>query len=51
MIRSIRNKGLRRLYEVGRLAGCEAEHVFKLRDILAWLDAARTVADVNVPEL
>jgi toxin HigB-1 len=30
---------------------CSAEHVVKLRDILARLDAARTVADMDLPGL
>ena len=49
MIRSIRHKGLRRLYEDDDPRGVFAEHVVKLRDILARLDAARVVADIDVP--
>jgi toxin HigB-1 len=49
MISSIRHKGLKRLYEVDDARGVMAEHVAKLRDILARLDAARTVADMDVP--
>jgi len=49
MIRSIRHKGLQRLYEDDDPRGVRAEHVTKLRDILARLDAAATVADMNVP--
>ena len=49
MIRSIRHKGLKRLYEDDDPRGVHAEHTVKLGDILARLDAARTVADMNMP--
>lgn len=49
MIRSIRHKGLKLLQEDDDMRGVIAEHVSKLRDILARLDAAATVADVAVP--
>ena len=49
MIRSIRHRGLRRLYEANDSRGVMAEHVEKLRDILARLDAARVVADMDLP--
>ena len=49
MIRSIRHKGLKRLYKNDDRRGVIAEHLVKLRDILARLDAARTIADMDVP--
>jgi|ERR1019366_1689854 proteic killer suppression protein len=49
MVRSIRHKGLKRLYEDDDPRGVMAEHVVKLRDILARPDAGRTVADMDVP--
>jgi toxin HigB-1 len=49
MIRSIRHKGLRRLYEDDDPRSLIAEHEVKLRDILARLDAATTVADLDLP--
>jgi proteic killer suppression protein len=49
MIRSIRHKGLKRLYEDDDPRGVIAEHVVKLRDILVRLDAAGTVADMDLP--
>ncbi len=49
MIRSIRHKGLKRLYEDDNPRGVIAEHAVKLRDILARLDAARAVADMDLP--
>ena len=49
MIRSIRHKGLKRLYEDDDPRGVMREHTVKLRDILARLDAAGTVADMDLP--
>ena len=49
MIRSIRHKGLKRLHEYDDPRSVIAEHVLKLRDILARLDAARTAADMDMP--
>jgi proteic killer suppression protein len=49
MIHSIRHKGLRRLYEEDDARGVIPEHAEKLRDILARLDAARSVADLDLP--
>jgi len=51
MIRSIRHKGLKRLHEDDDPRGVFAEHVVKLRDIFARLDAARVVADMDMPGL
>jgi len=49
VIRSIRHKGLKRLHEEDDPRGVIAEHAQKLRDILARLDAAGTVADLDMP--
>lgn len=49
MVRSIRHRGLKRLHEDDDPRGVIAEHVIKLRDILARLDAARTIADMDLP--
>ena len=49
MIQSIRHKGLRRLHEDDDARGVLAEHAEKLRDILARLDAARKVGDMDLP--
>ena len=51
MIRTIRHKGLKRLYEGDDPRGVIAEHSDKLRDILARLDAVLTVSDMDVPGL
>jgi toxin HigB-1 len=49
VIRSIRHKGLKRLYEEGDPRGVISEHAEKLRDILARLDAASDASDLNLP--
>jgi len=49
MIQSIRHKGLKRLYHHNDSRGVTSEHTAKLRDILARLDAASTVADMDLP--
>ena len=49
MIRSIRHKGLRRLYDDDDPRGVMREHTEKLSDILARLDAAAEVADMDLP--
>ena len=49
MIKSIRRKGLKRLFEDDDLRGVNPEHVDKLRDILATLHAAPTVTHMDLP--
>jgi toxin HigB-1 len=49
VIRSIRHKGLKGLYEDDNPRGVIREHITKLRDILARLDSARNTADMNLP--
>jgi proteic killer suppression protein len=49
LIQSIRHKGLKRFYEDDDARGVNAEHVDKLADILARLDAALRVEDLDLP--
>jgi proteic killer suppression protein len=49
MIQSFRHKGLKRLYEDDDPRGVAAEHLTKLRNILARLDAAGSIEDMNLP--
>jgi proteic killer suppression protein len=49
MIRSIRHKGLKRLYEDDDRRGIVNQHVERLRDILSRLDASNTPADMDLP--
>jgi proteic killer suppression protein len=49
MIKTIRHKGLKRLFEQDDPSGVNPEHADKLRDILATLHAAPTVAHMDLP--
>ena len=49
MVRTVRHKGLRRLFEQDDASGVIPEHADKLRDILATLHAAPTVAHMDLP--
>jgi len=49
MIQSFRHKGSKRLYKDDDPRGVMAEHLTKLRNILARLDAAGSVEDMNLP--
>jgi proteic killer suppression protein len=49
VILSIRHKGLKRLYEDDDSRGVSRDHLEKLRDILARLDAAVSPADMDLP--
>ena len=49
MIRTIRHKGLRRLFEQDDPRGVNQEHVGKLQNILATLHAAPTIAHMDLP--
>ena len=49
MIRTIRHKGLKRLFEQDDPRSVNPEHVGRLRDILATLHAAPTVAHMDLP--
>ena len=49
MIKSIRHKGLRRLYETGSTSGVQATHVKRLRMQLAALESAHAIEDMDIP--
>jgi proteic killer suppression protein len=49
MIQSIRHKGLKRLHEADDPRGVLGEHAEELRDILARLDVATEVSDLDLP--
>ena len=51
MIRTIRHKGLKRLFEHDDPSGVNPQHAQTLRDILVTLDVAPTLAHVNQPGL
>jgi proteic killer suppression protein len=49
VIRSIRHKGLKRLYEGDDHRGVLNQHAERLRDILVRLEASTSVADMDLP--
>jgi len=49
VIKSIRHKGLAKLFETGGAAGVQARHVKRLRLQLAALDSAHTIDDMDIP--
>lgn len=49
VIKSIKHKGLRKLFLTGSTAGIVAAHSQKLKDILDLLDAAHDIRDMNFP--
>jgi len=49
VIRGFRHKGLRRFYEAGRVAGIQPHHAKRLRMLLAALDSASAIGDMDVP--
>jgi toxin HigB-1 len=51
VIQSFRHKGLRRFYESGSAAGIQPKHAKRLRMLLAALDTAQAIADMDIPGL
>ena len=51
MIKKIKHKGLKRLFESGSSAGINPQHVARLRQILALLETAETLDDMDLPGL
>ncbi|MFD2190726.1 type II toxin-antitoxin system RelE/ParE family toxin [Pistricoccus aurantiacus] len=49
MIKKIKHKGLKRLYEKGQRQDVQPNHVEDLEDILAALDAASNPRQMNLP--
>jgi proteic killer suppression protein len=49
MTRQLAHKGLKRLYEDDDPRGVNGQHVEKLRDILARLDVASAITDMELP--
>jgi proteic killer suppression protein len=48
MIQSFRHKGLKRFYETGSLSGIQPKHAKRLRLLLAALDTATAVGDMDI---
>jgi len=51
MIRSFKHKGLRKFHQTGSVAGIQAVHQQRLRMMLAALDTAAVIEDMDVPGL
>ena len=51
MIKSFTHKGLEKFYTTGNQAGIQAIHAKKLQLILAMLNDAQSIDDVNAPAL
>jgi proteic killer suppression protein len=49
VIQSFRHKGLRKFFESGSAAGIQPHHSKRLRMLLAALDTALSIEDMNVP--
>lgn len=49
VIQSFRHKGLRKFFESGNAAGIQPHHAKRLRMLLAALDTALNIEDINVP--
>ncbi|MDP9139273.1 MAG: type II toxin-antitoxin system RelE/ParE family toxin [Pseudomonadota bacterium] len=49
MIKSFRHKGLRKFFESGSAAGIQPPHAPRLRMLLAALDTAESLDDMDVP--
>jgi len=51
MIQNFRHKGLKKLFEKGISSGVSANHLKRLKFILALLETAQTVEDMDLPGL
>jgi proteic killer suppression protein len=49
MIQSFRHKGLSKFFESGSIAGIQPHHAMRLRMLLAALDTAQSIEDMNIP--
>jgi proteic killer suppression protein len=49
VIKSFRHKGLKKFFESGSAAGIQPHHARRLRMLLAALDTAQSIEDMNVP--
>lgn len=51
MIQKFKHRGLKRLFESGITSGVDPQHVDRIRKILALLETAETLEDVDLPGL
>lgn len=51
MIKSFKHKGLKKLFETGKISGVNPQHSERLRKILALLETSETIEDMDLPGL
>ena len=51
MIKKFKHKGLRKLFESGEASGIQPQHTTRLRQILALLETAESIGDMDLPGL
>ena len=51
MIKKFKHKGLRKLFESGIVSGIQPKHAIRLRQILALLETADSIEDMDLPGL
>jgi proteic killer suppression protein len=51
MIKKFKHKGLKKLFESGEASGIQPKHADRLRQILALLETAGSIADMDLPGL
>lgn len=51
MIQKFKHKGLKRFFESGNASGLNSQHVTRLRYVLALLQTAETIEDMDLPGL
>jgi proteic killer suppression protein len=51
MIQKFKHKGLKELFESGNFVGVNPQYLTRLRRILALLETAETIEDMNLPGL
>ena len=51
MIQRLKHKGLKKLFETGSSAGVNPQHATRLRQIIALLETAETLDDMDLPGL
>ena len=51
MIKNFKHKGLKKLFETGAASGIQPHHTARLRQILALLETADSIDDMDLPGL
>jgi proteic killer suppression protein len=51
MIQKFKHKGLKQIFESGKASGVNPQHVTRLRYVLALLETAETIEDMDLPGL